>query len=88
MKQNTNFNLFVNSINQLLFSTFSGSWRYKSIIILSLLSGFYLTNNVISYSLDKNYSSVLIVFLLVNSIPVLANNTENKVNFNKDACRR
>ena len=63
--QNTKFNLFIKSFKQLLFSSVNGTWRYKSTVILSLLSGFYLTNNLVSYSLDKNYNSLLIVILLV-----------------------
>ena len=63
--QNTNFRKSISSIKDSLFSQLTGSWRKKSFALISLLLGFYLTNNLVSYYLDKNLNSVLIVLLLV-----------------------
>ena len=63
--QETRFNRFIKLLRFSLFDFVSGSWRNRSINALSILSGFYLTNNLISYFLDQNTNSVVIILLLV-----------------------
>ncbi len=69
--QNTNLRMLLRSIVDYILGQVRGSWRSKSLFIICLLSGFYLTNNFISYFLDKSLNSVFIVFLLVIASEIL-----------------
>ena len=44
---------------------FSSSWKVKSTVILSLLSGFYFTNSIISYFLQEKQNAFLVIILVV-----------------------
>ena len=63
--QSTRFNKAIYSLRTFLFDSFQGSWRRKSIIILSLLAGFYFTNNLITYFVYRQINSVFIVISIL-----------------------
>ncbi|MBW3041986.1 DUF565 domain-containing protein [Prochlorococcus marinus] len=52
------FLLFLNPI-------ISGSWSKRSILLLSLLSGFYFTNSLISYLLDKSVNTIFLAISIL-----------------------
>ncbi len=52
------FNLFINSI-------VTDSWRKRSVLVLSLLFGFYFTNSFLSFLLDKSVNTILIALIIV-----------------------
>ncbi len=53
--------LLVNSINPIV----TDSWSKRSILILSLLSGFYFTNSFLSFLLDKAVNTIFIAVLVL-----------------------
>ena len=83
--QRTKFRKFVNSflliINPLLFD----SWSKRSILLVSLLSGFYFTNILISFLLDKSINTVFlgftILFIMELSIRSLLLSNLTKISF-------
>ena len=54
----TKFYLFIRPI-------ISDSWRKRSILLLSLLSGFYFTNSFLSYLLDKSINTVFLAIIIL-----------------------
>ena len=69
--QKTGFEQFLdNSLNS-LFGNFSGTWRKKSLGLLSLLMGFYLASSLSSYYLQKSGQRVVVVALLVLLIEII-----------------
>ena len=64
--QKTRFRAFIDSILLKINPIISDSWSKRSVVILSLLSGFYITNNLISFLLDKNTNTILLcIFILI-----------------------
>ena len=63
--QNTKYRKLLDSILLILNSFISDSWSKRSILLLSLLSGFYLTNSLISYLLDKSVNTIFLAILLL-----------------------
>ncbi len=63
--QKTNLRVFIENITLNLSPLISDSWRLRSIILLSLLSGYYLTNSFISYLLGKNFNTIFLAILIV-----------------------
>ena len=70
--QNTRFRKFLDSVLLILNPLISDSWAKRSILILSLLFGFYFTNSLISYLLDKSINTILlaVVILLIMEISI------------------
>ena len=63
--QNTKFRTFLIASSNQLNSFISDSWRKRSVLILSLLCGFYLTNSSISFLLDRSINVVLIPIIII-----------------------
>ena len=63
--QKTRFREFVDLFILFFKPLISDSWSKRSILILSLLSGFYFTNSLISYLLDKSVNTILLAILLL-----------------------
>ncbi len=63
--QKTKFRNFLESFLLFIKPIISDSWSKRSILILSLLSGFYLTNNFISFLLDKSFNTLFLVIVLL-----------------------
>ena len=68
--QKTRFREFLKSTLLIINPLLSDSWSKRSILLLSLLSGFYLTNSLISFLLDKSINTIYlaIVILLIMEI--------------------
>ncbi len=69
--QNTSLDKLQKDIGQFLFGSLSGSWRKRSLSIISLLLGFYLGNNVTVYFLEKTGYRALVVLLMIIIIEFL-----------------
>ena len=63
--QKTKFNEFVDSFFLIINPLISDSWSKRSILLLSLLSGFYFTNSLISFLLDKSVNTILIAIIIL-----------------------
>tara|TARA_B100001250_G_scaffold185687_2_gene159697 strand:+ start:7887 stop:8216 length:330 start_codon:yes stop_codon:yes gene_type:complete len=64
--QNTKLKEFIASILLVINPILSDTWSKRSILLLSLLSGFYFTNSFISFLLDKSVNTIfLAVFILL-----------------------
>ncbi len=63
--QKTRFTKFVDSIGNTTNPIISYSWSKRSILLLSLLFGFYLTNSFISFLLDKSVNTIYIAIILI-----------------------
>ncbi len=63
--QKTNFIKFVDSLLRLFKPIISDSWSKRSILILSLLFGFYFTNSLLSFLLDKTFNTIFLAILII-----------------------
>tara|TARA_B100001029_G_scaffold178529_1_gene185516 strand:+ start:450 stop:779 length:330 start_codon:yes stop_codon:yes gene_type:complete len=63
--QSTRFRKFVDSILFFVNPILSDSWSKRSILLLSLLSGFYFTNSLISYLLDKSVNTIFLAISIL-----------------------
>ncbi len=63
--QNTKFRKFFNSFLLIFKPLISDSWSKRSILLLSILSGFYFTNSTISYLLDKSINTILLAITIL-----------------------
>ena len=63
--QNTNFKQVTDSILRTITPIFSDSWGKRSLLLLSLLLGFYFTNNLLSFLLDKSVNTIFIAILIL-----------------------
>jgi len=63
--QNTRFQNFLNTILLIISPLISDSWSKRSVIILSILSGYYFTNSLLSYFLDKSVNTIFLAILII-----------------------
>ncbi len=63
--QKTNFRQFLDALNNSLKPVFGQSWRQRSVLLLSLLFGFYFTNSLLSYLLDKSINTIFLGILII-----------------------
>ena len=63
--QKTSFKKFIDSCLLLIKPIITDSWSKRSILILSLLSGFYFTNSLISYLLDKSVNTIFLALIIL-----------------------
>ena len=63
--QKTKFRKFIDSIFLVLNPIISDSWSKRSILLLSLLSGFYFTNSLISFLLDKSVNTIFLAIIIL-----------------------
>ena len=63
--QKTKFRKFIDSIFLVLNPIISDSWSKRSILLLSLLSGFYFTNSLISFLLDKSVNTIFLAIIII-----------------------
>ena len=69
--QKTKFRRFLDELNQLINSIVTDSWSKRSASLLSLLLGFYFTNSLLSFLLDKSVNTILIAILILISMELL-----------------
>ena len=63
--QKTRFREFVDSFLLIINPLISDSWSKRSILLLSLLSGFYFTNSLISFLLDKSVNTIFLAIAIL-----------------------
>ncbi len=81
--QKTRFRKFVNSIAKIISPIISDSWSKRSILLLSLLFGFYLTNSMISFLLDKSVNTIIlaIIIILIMELSIRSSLLSNSLKF-------
>ena len=70
--QKTQYRKLLDSFLLIINSLISDSWSKRSILLLSLLSGFYFTNSLISFLLDKSVNTIFLAIsiLLIMEISI------------------
>ena len=70
--QKTRFKEFVNSFLLIVKPIISDSWSKRSILLISLLFGYYFTNSLLSFLLDKSVNTIFlaILFLLIMELSI------------------
>ena len=53
--------MLVNTLNPII----ADSWSKRSVLILSLLFGFYFTNSLLSFLLDKSVNTIFLAILIL-----------------------
>ncbi len=73
--QKTRLNKYTDSVLNYLSPLIRDTWKKRSILLISLLAGFYLTNSFISYFLDipinTTFLAVIVVVLMELAIRVM-----------------
>ena len=72
--QKTKFRKFVEKVIGAINPFIADSWSKRSILLISLLLGFYFTNSILSFLLDKSINTILlaIIILLIMEISIRA----------------
>ena len=63
--QKTKFRQSIDKLNQIINSIITDSWNKRSVLLLSLLFGFYFTNSFLSFLLDKSFNTILIAIIIL-----------------------
>ena len=63
--QKTRLKKYTDSILIYLSPLITDAWSKRSILLISLLAGFYLTNSVISYFLDIPINTIFLAVIIV-----------------------
>ena len=63
--QKTKFRKLIDFIFRFLNPLISDSWSKRSVLLLSLLFGYYFTNSILSYLLDKSVNTILLAILIL-----------------------
>ena len=63
--QKTKYQKILESILIIIKSFFSDTWSKRSILLLSLLFGFYFTNSLISFLLDKSVNTIFLAIIIL-----------------------
>ena len=72
--QKTKFREFIDSLIFIINPIISDSWSKRSLLLLSLLFGFYFTNSFLSFLLDKSVNTIFlaIIILLIMELVIRA----------------
>ena len=63
--QKTKLRKFLDSLGRFIKPIISESWSNRSILMISLLFGFYFTNSLISFLLDKSFNTIFLSILIL-----------------------
>ena len=63
--QKTKFRKLINFIFTFINPLISDSWSKRSVLLLSLLFGYYFTNSILSYLLDKTVNTIFLAILIL-----------------------
>ena len=63
--QKTKFREFVDSLIFIINPIISDSWSKRSLLLLSLLFGFYFTNSFLSFLLDKSVNTIFLAIIIL-----------------------
>ena len=73
--QKTKFREFIDSLIIIINPIISDTWGKRSILLLSLLFGFYFTNSLISFLLDRSVNTIFlaVTILLIMELAIRSN---------------
>ncbi len=63
--QKTNFKNFTDTLVRILIPIITESWSKRSILLISLFFGFYFTNSLLSFLLDKSVNTIFLAILIL-----------------------
>ena len=63
--QKTKFREFIDSLIFIINPIISDSWSKRSLLLLSLLFGFYFTNSLLSFLLDKSVNTIFLAVIIL-----------------------
>ena len=63
--QKTKFREFIDSLIFIINPIVSDSWSKRSLLLLSLLFGFYFTNSFLSFLLDKSVNTIFLAITII-----------------------
>ena len=63
--QKTKFREFIDSLIIIINPIISDTWRKRSLLLLSLLFGFYFTNSFLSFLLDKSVNTIFLAIIIL-----------------------
>ena len=63
--QKTKFREFIESLIFIINPIISDSWSKRSLLLLSLLFGFYFTNSFLSFLLDKSVNTIFLAIIIL-----------------------
>ena len=63
--QKTKFREFIDSLIFIINPIISDSWSKRSLLLLSLLFGFYFTNSFLSFLLDKSVNKIFLAIIIL-----------------------
>ena len=63
--QKTKFREFIDSLIFIINPIISDSWSKRSLLLLSLLFGFYFTNSFLSFLLDKSVNTIFLAIIIL-----------------------
>ena len=63
--QKTKFREFVDSLIIIISPIISDTWSKRSLLLLSLLFGFYFTNSFLSFLLDKSVNTIFLAIIIL-----------------------
>ena len=61
----TKFREFIDSLIFIINPIISDSWSKRSLLLLSLLFGFYFTNSFLSFLLDKSVNTIFLAIIIL-----------------------
>ena len=63
--QKTKFREFIDSLIFIINPIISDSWGKRSFLLFSLLFGFYFTNSLLSFLLDKSVNTIFLAIIIL-----------------------
>jgi hypothetical protein len=63
--QKTKFREFIDSLIFIVTPIISDTWSKRSLLLLSLLFGFYFTNSFLSFLLDKSVNTIFLAIIIL-----------------------
>ena len=63
--QKTKFREYIDSLIFIINPIISDSWSKRSLLLLSLLFGFYFTNSFLSFLLDKSVNTIFLAIIIL-----------------------
>ena len=63
--QKTKFREFLDSLIFIINPIISDTWSKRSLLLLSLLFGFYFTNSLLSFLLDKSVNTIFLALIIL-----------------------
>ena len=63
--QKTKFREFIDSLIFIINPIISDTWSKRSLLLISLLFGFYFTNSFLSFLLDKSVNTIFLAIIIL-----------------------